>query len=96
MKDRNAWSLDHYLAKQIAEGTKKLLLWDNGHPVRLGQGEEGQEKWREILKKLNKAFWTYYKCKYEWKPEEEEAFLKSDEWNEAWELFKEYYVDLWD
>lgn len=96
MKDRNAWSLDHYLAKQIAEGTKKLLLWDNGHPIRLGEGEEGHEKWREILKKINKAFWTYHDRKYKWGTEEEWEFLNGPEWKEAWDLFQEHFVDLWD
>jgi len=91
MKDRNAWSLDNYLAKQIAEGTKKLLLWDHGHPTRTTH-----EEWREILQKLNRAFWKYHTHEAEMTHGEFLDFLASEEWKEAWELFQEYFVDLWD
>ena len=94
MKDRNAWSLDLYLSKQIAEGTKKILLWNKGqvgsHPATLTEDE-----WNEILEKLNKAFWKYHTRQEKMSLDEELAFLESDQWAEAWDLFKKWFPHLW-
>lgn len=91
MKDKNAWSLDHYLAKQIAEGCEKLRLWKHGHPTTLTH-----EEWLEILLKIQSAFWTYHtKDEKEMTWEQEKVFLEG-EFREAKELFIKWYEHLWD
>lgn len=92
MKDKNAWSLDSYLAKQIAEGCEKLRQWKHGHPVQLEY-----EEWLEILHKIQKGFWTYYtREEKDWTFEEQLEWINGDEWNEAKQLFIKYYEHLWD
>jgi hypothetical protein len=91
MKDRNAWSLDLYLSKQIAEGCEKLRQFNHGHPFGITH-----EEWHEILLKIQKAFWKYHTREEKMTAKEEQTFLESDQWKEAWELFQQYFPHLWD
>ena len=94
MKDKNAWSLDSYIAKQIAEGTKKLLDWKHGHPPSLTY-----EEWLMILKKINHGFWKYYAREEEgtFKDFNEQLeWINGPEWREAKELFIRWFEHLWD
>ena len=98
MKDRNAWSLDTYLAKQIAEGTKKFRLWNDANGVGSHPAEISWEEWNEILLKLNKAFWKYHTKEEEGtfkNVEEEIEWLNGDEWREAKELLIKWFEHLW-
>lgn len=91
MKDKNAWNLETYLAKQIAEGTKKLLLWDHGHPTNITH-----EEWREILKKINSAFWKYHTHEEKMTVQEYTDFINGEEWDEAGKLLMKWFPHLWD
>ena len=98
VKDKNAWGLDTYLAKQIAEGTKKHLVWNRANDAGSHPTEITWEEWNEILRKINAAFWKYHtrEEKDTFKDIHEEiAWINGDEWREAKELFVKWFEHLW-
>jgi len=105
--DRAAWNADGYFAKQISEiigyfsehkQSNPMVIYPEDYDVS-GENEsldiEMSEKWKNILKEISEGFSLYEEacdCIYGMDEEKEETI----KFNRAFDLFKRYFVDLWD
>lgn len=81
--DKDIWDFDYYLAEVISGGLKILLENHTAYP-----GELTPEEWDKILAEMIEGFENRL-------VEEEKDFDKS-KLDKALELFKKYFLCLWD
>lgn len=105
--DRDTWSFDWYLSDVISQGVRHLEKHHYGHPCDLSD-----ENWKKILNKIATTFETSGKiadmdiilttnkkqynklisagCKGVYTPEQTKEYYK------GFDLFKKYFLSLWD
>lgn len=109
--DRAAWSADYYFAKMISEVIGHLKNHHHGYPCILenensafpesesqvfavldekekNNFEKKDKEWVEILEKIETGFKNYTDQKYEW--------IEPEGFEEAFDLFRKYFGNLWD
>ena len=89
----DSWSLDWTIAELIIFGTKSLRERCIGHPSNLN----GMEEWHKILLSIQEGFEEYInikEMKYDFGSEEEKVAREKVE--KGFDLFREYFPDLWD
>ena len=105
--DRASWNADSYFAEQISEIVGYLREHKISHPMviypdsyKLGDenemlDKEMVQKWDNILKEISEGFSLCEDacdCIYGVDEEKEETI----KFNHAFDLFRKYFVDLWD
>ena len=103
VSDKDVWSLDYYLAKVIVRGVTELRLTDYGYPSEMAdsrvisEGTVGDKKamdgWNIILCKIILGF--NHIIRLHDGLEIELSRNEKEEFNEAMDLFKKYYFNLW-
>ena len=89
----DSWSLDYRIAELIIYGTKTLREQAIGNPANLS----GMEEWHKILLSIQEGFEEYInikEVKYDFGSEEEKA--AQEKFEKGFDLFREYFYDLWD
>ena len=90
--DTDLWNLDVSISKRIVRMLKDFKKVTQGFPAKLDSFEE----WMEILDKMIYCFDFYGNCFDElYKLSKEEYDKKLKLADEGFDLFKEYYLDLW-
>ena len=95
--DRAVWSIDMYFAKTIAQMVRRLAKINKGYPVNLSMDDESlspeqcAQKWVQILTEIAEGFEDYFN-------RETDCFglTESEKFKKAFDLFREYYSNLWD
>ena len=89
----DSWSLDYRIAELIIYGTKTLRERAIGNPANLSSMEE----WHEILLAIQQGFEESIKLKdseYEFGSDKEK--VAQEKFEKGFDLFREYFYDLWD
>ena len=83
-------NFDTHLAWVIASGARELAEITHGYPANLAGGAD---EWHAILNKIADGFegWLHYEADNSGKYSEVSAAL-----NESLDLFKQYFMALWD
>lgn len=83
------WSFDVYLSKVIGDGVLELAKRGQGWPSEFKTYKE----WKATLNKMGKGFLNYHE-----KAHAATGFTSKDEerLEESLELFKKYFLNLWD
>ena len=103
--ERIAWNIDSYLAEMIPKWIKELK---NGnisvpshlYPEGVGTGNKDrdkfiEEKWNNILDEIIEGFNTYEEiCYSEYGTEESKILLAK--FDNGFDLFQKYFMNLWD
>jgi len=109
--DRATWAVDYYFANILPQIIRKLKEEKHGIPVQmfdsdpypveneyLGYNDEdmviAEEKWNKILDEIADGFENYKTIDEVPLAEREKAY--QDFFDGAFELFKKYFVNLWD
>lgn len=89
----DSWNLNSSVAELIIYGVKNIRDRGIGYPCVFS----GIEEWHEILLTIQQGFEEYlniHNVKYEWNSEDEKVAQEKVE--KGLELFKKYFLDLWD
>ncbi len=107
--DNNVWDFDNYLIDIISNGLKQLKKYQHGIPTEIYEKHKGkyvtqteeelkaQQEWNQILDKIIEGFdcakvYIEYFCELE----HEEKIKIERIRQEGFDLFKEYFFNLWD
>lgn len=91
--DYEVWSLNSVIADFVIPRLKKLKIIMSGYPVDIWNekksDEQAMKEWRRILDKMITAFELFSN---DWECNEE----KKQKVEEGLDLFRKYYINLWD
>lgn len=103
--DRVIWSIDFYLSDKIPQWMERLKKTKNGIPMMMFKREDDwtndetsekrEKEYDLILDKIIFGFREYHRMHEDILSEEEETKAKK-EFNEAFDLFREYFETFWD
>ena len=85
----HAWSLEHFLAGAIAQGTAHIRDANNGQPYG-HPGDITLEEWRKILDEISTGFQQYHDSDAKGEEPDYEKLKHS------LDLFSRWYCHLWD
>jgi len=98
--DNDTWDFDNYLCDVITSGLRELKKYQTGVPTEIYikyDDTHAQEEWHKILDKIIEGFDCAKLLINDYCELEHEERMRAEIIrNEGFDLFKEYFMNLWD